>query len=111
MWLNAKFTQAGAYGSPQIMQPPVLFEGDRLIERNLGPRPVGKAAPSHTENKISIAAPRDPLKDGKGAISERHTMFHPVLGSLFRYGYCPGLNIDLGPPQTADFRATTADQH
>jgi hypothetical protein len=30
VWLNAKFAQAGAHGSSQIMQPPLLFEDDRL---------------------------------------------------------------------------------
>src|SRR6516165_6710585 len=109
VWLNTKFAQAGAHGSPQIMQPPLLFEGDRLIKRDLGLRPAGKAAISrNAENKITVTTPHDALKNGKGGIGERHNMLHPVLSSLFRNGYSSRRKIDLRPFQTADLLTTTA---
>lgn len=58
MGLNAKLAQAGANGSPQIMQRPLFLEFCRLINFSFGFRPAGITVPADTKNKIAVSALR-----------------------------------------------------
>src|SRR5262249_38212693 len=110
MWLNAQLAQAGADGSPQIMQCPLHLEVGGLFEVFLSPRPAAETALADTKYILAISL-WDLLENRQCLITQMQGMFPTIFGAIGRDRDDARARIDLGPFKAADFLATTAGEH